>query len=62
MTCGSFQIINGDHNPLLTILPPLIHIPSGSEQLDESLEPTLKKCWPMKRATYAQVRSRWSLV
>ena len=42
MTCGSFQIINGDHNPLLTILPPLIHIPSGSEQLDESLEPTLK--------------------
>jgi AraC-like DNA-binding protein len=42
MTCGSFQIVNSDHNPLLGVLPPLIHIPSGREQLDEWLEPTLK--------------------
>jgi AraC-like DNA-binding protein len=42
MTCGSFQIVNGDHNPVLAVLPPLIHIPSGREQLDEWLEPTLK--------------------
>jgi hypothetical protein len=42
MTCGSFQIVNSDHNPLLAVLPPLIHIPSGREQLDEWLEPTLK--------------------
>ena len=42
MTCGSFQIVNGDYNPLLAVLPPLIHIPSGREQLDEWLEPTLK--------------------
>jgi AraC-like DNA-binding protein len=42
MTCCSFQFVNGDYNPLLAVLPPLIHIPSGHEQLDEWLEPTLK--------------------
>jgi AraC-like DNA-binding protein len=42
MICGSFQIVNGDHNPLLAVLPPLIHIPGGREQLDGWLEPTLK--------------------
>jgi AraC-like DNA-binding protein len=42
MTCCSFQFVNGDYNPLLAVLPPLIHIPSGREQLDEWLEPTLK--------------------
>jgi AraC-like DNA-binding protein len=42
MTCCTFQFINGDYNPLLAVLPPLIHVPSGREQLDEWLEPTLK--------------------
>jgi len=42
MTCGSFQIVNGNYNPLLAVLPPLIHILSGGEQLGEWLEPTLK--------------------
>jgi AraC-like DNA-binding protein len=42
MTCCTFQFVNGDYNPLLAVLPPLIHIPSGREQLDEWLEPTLK--------------------
>src|SRR5262245_26443665 len=42
MTCCSFQFVNGDYNPLLAVLPPLIHIPSGREQLNEWLEPTLK--------------------
>jgi AraC-like DNA-binding protein len=42
MICGSFQIVNSDHNPLLAVLPPLIHIPGGREQLDGWLEPTLK--------------------
>ena len=42
MTCGSFQIINPEHNPLLAVLPRLIHISTGAEQLDEWLEPTLK--------------------
>src|SRR4030095_537221 len=42
MICGSFQIVNPEHNPLLVILPQLIHIPSGAERLDEWLEPTLK--------------------
>lgn len=42
MICGSFQIVNPEHNPLLAVLPPLIHIPSGAEGLDEWLEPTLK--------------------
>jgi AraC-like DNA-binding protein len=37
-----FQIVNGDYNPLLAVLPPLIHIPSGREQLEGWLEPTLK--------------------
>jgi len=41
MTCGSFQIVNGDYNPLLAVLPPLIHIPTGREHLNEWLEPTL---------------------
>jgi AraC-like DNA-binding protein len=40
--CGSFQIVDPDYNPLLGVLPPLIHIPSGVAQLDEWLEPTLK--------------------
>jgi AraC-like DNA-binding protein len=42
MTCGSFQIVNSDYNPLLAVLPPLIHIHSARGQLDEWLEPTLK--------------------
>jgi AraC-like DNA-binding protein len=42
MTCGSFQIVDPDYNPLLGVLPSLIHIPSGVAQLDEWLEPTLK--------------------
>ena len=42
MTCCSFQFVNGDYNPLLAVLPPLIHIPSGREPLAEWLEPTLK--------------------
>ena len=42
MTCGSFRIVNGEHNPLLAVLPPLIILPSGREQLDEFLSPTLK--------------------
>jgi len=42
MTCCTFQFVNGDYNPLLAVLPPWIHIPSGREQLDEWLEPTLK--------------------
>ena len=42
MTCCTFQFVNGDYNPLLAVLPPLIHIPRGREQLDEWLEPTLK--------------------
>ena len=42
MTCCSFQFVNSDYNPLLAVLPPLIHIPSGRERLDEWLEPTLK--------------------
>src|SRR5262245_7856144 len=42
MTCCSFQFVNGDYNPLLAVLPPLIHIPSGREPLHEWLEPTLK--------------------
>jgi AraC-like DNA-binding protein len=42
MICGSFRIVNGDYNPLLAVLPPLIHIPSGAEQLDEWLGPTMK--------------------
>jgi len=42
MTCGSFQIVNSDYNPLLAVLPPLIHIPSAREQLDDWLDPTLR--------------------
>src|SRR5262249_1369791 len=42
MICGSFQIVNGDYNPLLAVLPPLIHISGGRERLNEWLEPTLK--------------------
>src|SRR5262245_1866644 len=42
MTCGSFRIVNGEYNPLLAVLPPLIILPSGREQLDEFLGPTLK--------------------
>jgi AraC-like DNA-binding protein len=42
MTCGSFQFEGGDNNPLLAVLPPLIHIPSGHARLEEWLEPTLK--------------------
>jgi AraC-like DNA-binding protein len=42
MICGSFQIVNPEHNPLLAVLPALIHIPSGAERLDEWLEPTLR--------------------
>jgi AraC-like DNA-binding protein len=42
MTCGSFQFENSGHHPLLALLPPLIHIPSGHGQLAEWLEPTLK--------------------
>jgi AraC-like DNA-binding protein len=42
MICGSFQIVNSDYNPLLAVLPTLIHIPSSRERLDEWLEPTLK--------------------
>ena len=42
ITCGSFQFVNGDYNPLLDVLPPLIHILSGRERLTEWLEPTLK--------------------
>jgi AraC-like DNA-binding protein len=42
MTCCAFHFEGGAINPLLAVLPPLIHIPSGREQLDEWLEPTLK--------------------
>jgi AraC-like DNA-binding protein len=42
MTCCTFQFVSGDYNPLLAVLPPLLHIPSGREQLDEWLDPTLK--------------------
>jgi AraC-like DNA-binding protein len=42
MTCGSFQFENGDHNPLLSLLPPLLHIPGGRARLTEWLEPTLR--------------------
>src|SRR5262245_32649796 len=42
MTCCTFQFVSGDYNPLLVVLPPLIHIASGRKQLDEWLEPTLK--------------------
>src|SRR5215510_6126807 len=42
MICGSFQIVNSAYNPLLAVLPPLIHIPGAREQLDEWLEPTLR--------------------
>jgi len=42
MTCCSFHFEGGGHNPLLAVLPPLIHIPSGRDQLAEWLEPTLK--------------------
>ena len=41
MTCCTFQFV-GDYNPLLAVLPSWIHIPSGREQLDGWLEPTLK--------------------
>ena len=42
MTCCTFQLVKGDYNPLLAVLPPLIHIPSGRERLEQWLEPTLK--------------------
>ena len=42
MTCCTFQFANGDYNPWLAVLPPLIHIASERKQLDEWLEPTLK--------------------
>ena len=31
MTCCTFEFINGDYNPLLAVLPPLIHIGSGPQ-------------------------------
>ena len=42
MICGSFKIVNSDYNPLLAVMPPLNHIPSARDQLDEWLEPTLR--------------------
>jgi AraC-like DNA-binding protein len=42
MTCCTFQFVNGNYNPFLAVLPPVIHIRSGREQLHEWLEPTLK--------------------
>jgi AraC-like DNA-binding protein len=46
MTCGSFQFDFGDGNPIIAILPPLIHIHGGPgggrERMAEWLEPMLK--------------------
>ena len=42
MTCCWFQFEGGGNNPLLAVLPTLIHIPSSREQFDEWLEPSLK--------------------
>ena len=42
MTCGAFEFAAGSGNPLLAVLPPLIHIPSGDARLAQWLEPTLR--------------------
>jgi len=42
MACGSFQFEYVGNNPLLAVLPPLIHIRSGRGQPDEWVEPTRK--------------------
>lgn len=42
MTCGSFRFESAADNPLLPILPPLIHIRSGQNNAAQWLDPTLK--------------------
>src|SRR5262245_50550989 len=42
MACGSFQFEYVGTNPLLSVLPPLIHIRGGRGQPDEWVEPTRK--------------------
>ncbi len=42
MTCGAFDFTNGAGNPLLSVLPPMIHISSGREPITQWLEPTLR--------------------
>lgn len=42
MACGSFQFEYVGNNPLLAVLPPLIHIRGGRGQPNEWVEPTRK--------------------
>lgn len=42
MTCGSFQFENAGQNPLIAVLPPLIHLPGQRGRSAEWLEPTLR--------------------
>ncbi|MDX2031412.1 MAG: AraC family transcriptional regulator [Blastocatellia bacterium] len=42
MTCGAFEFLAAAGNPLLSILPPLIHIRGGQERGWRWLEPTLR--------------------
>jgi AraC-like DNA-binding protein len=42
MTCGSFVFENAGQNPLIAVLPPLIHIHGNRGRSAEWLEPTLR--------------------
>lgn len=42
MTCGSFELGSPAGNPLLAVLPPLLHVPGHEGQVAEWLAPTLR--------------------
>ncbi|HMV48312.1 MAG TPA: AraC family transcriptional regulator [Blastocatellia bacterium] len=42
MTCGSFQFDNSGNNPILAVLPPLVHIHGGRGRIADWLEPMTK--------------------
>ena len=42
MTCGSFELGSPAGNPLLAVLPPLLHVPGQEGQVAEWLSPTLR--------------------
>ena len=42
VVCGAFQFENAAENPILSLLPPLLHLRAGGGQSDVWLEPTLR--------------------
>ena len=42
LVCGAFQFGNATANPILSVLPPLLHLRACAGQIDVWLEPTLK--------------------